>query len=515
MSVGRAPSLITPLIIKRKALLDKKMLVIMNCIGRKSPPMPSVRVSINSSRRLLFNSSSFPINNRKQYRSIVLKRNFSIVFKSDYLSGLLNQVTFYRIVSQDDQVRDSFIGYTYEKFSEEDINLTSSLSIFKNEQYGSAFRFMRDHDFNAGCHNWKVVVLEKYRCSSRRDVIERLQHWYNHYDSSLNDKRINYLVYSDLGYSPYPISKGMRELMKAPSYPCEKYTMYKLQYRSDKWYDDDKRRIKNNIYIGSTLDMNQEAKELQAMLNGDVGQGIQEAVKSSSAIDETNKSSKLTVDMIGVINNTGGIKNWELKEIERYPCLHSIEAYQRAMYWYDQLTLVSDIKSRFEETLYESNLVKHPNNETFYNSDFCSTFIYKLQSRDGSCVYFGYLTYPKHIIEVLMASRSERKFLPAILNGAKKEIVESFTGIDDTKAIARVKYWSRHYQHGNRGVGAAASQCEVIPHPEAEADAASVFSRDLINSLGDEKLFPTIGNADSISNKAALNVDSDHRHEAV
>ena len=98
----------------------------------------------------------------------------------DYKNGVI-----YKIVCKDNDITDCYVGSSCSPRSRK-CQHKKSCNNEKDKAYNLAvYRFIRD---NGGWLNWSFIIIEKYPCEDKTELIIRERYWFEKLNASLNSK---------------------------------------------------------------------------------------------------------------------------------------------------------------------------------------------------------------------------------------------------------------------------------------------------------------------------------------
>jgi hypothetical protein len=98
----------------------------------------------------------------------------------DYKNGVI-----YKIVCKDTSITDCYVGSSCSPRSRK-CQHKKCCTYEKHKAYNLAvYRFIRD---NGGWLNWSFIIIEKYPCEDKTELIIRERYWFERLNASLNDR---------------------------------------------------------------------------------------------------------------------------------------------------------------------------------------------------------------------------------------------------------------------------------------------------------------------------------------
>ena len=89
----------------------------------------------------------------------------------------------YKILCKDKDITDCYVGSSCSPTSRKSAH-KSSCNNENNKAYNiPVYRFIRDH---GGWNNWEFVIIEKYPCNDKTELVIRERYWFEKLNTSLN-----------------------------------------------------------------------------------------------------------------------------------------------------------------------------------------------------------------------------------------------------------------------------------------------------------------------------------------
>ena len=89
----------------------------------------------------------------------------------------------YKIVCKDLDVKECYIGSTTDFRKRKYAHKTNCNSVKSRQYYLNVYQFIRD---NGGWDNWDMILIEKYSCDCKLELLKRERYWIEYLSASLN-----------------------------------------------------------------------------------------------------------------------------------------------------------------------------------------------------------------------------------------------------------------------------------------------------------------------------------------
>jgi len=166
----------------------------------------------------------------------------------------------YKFVCKNLDVKECYVGSTTD-FRKRKTQHKSNC----NKGYNSnLYQFIRD---NGGWDNWDMVLVEKYPCDDRLELLKRERYWIEELNASLNKLRPILTTYETLNYNKIYYEENKDEIKNQQKEYYEANKDEKIEYQK-KYYEankdeiNEKRKEYNKEYYHINKDkMNKVSKE--------------------------------------------------------------------------------------------------------------------------------------------------------------------------------------------------------------------------------------------------------------